>query len=556
MAFEESSALACMFIVKNINIPPSRTVPSDQDVSTGLVRPNLSFMDLPRELRDIVYEPYLPDTESTYDAKTHKFTITSQGANDMSLGFTCHTILEELLCRAFEVNLTFHAAFVHTPRESDDQWVDDIGHILLYKEDIVDEMARGFLTEAGEEEIAACYPQFQPILSAWRLNRDGTWFSKGYDWGEAPSIYRDFIQHTLTVLAKHPDFAADDVDWTDALRIPSDGQTPSRNLLDLTNLQSKLWSIPTNGDFMHTVSISGFPTENTDYPNTIRYPFSAAAIAIRFLNFLPQGLRKQIQRLRLVENRTSIAHPECHMRGLIPFCIDMPKLRIERRVSIWKTASACHHPYPWRNERRVYVREGRQEGKKKPKRNRRIWPGWSNDPSFDDWWTARLLPEGQSVTKAIAPWIIEADALESLGMPAGVCTLVFKGDTALYPHLAHNMFNNVIQRDAAWQMAMNLMFTTENSDSSQIEWFSKRRGLGYFYEKFPVLLQQMTAGTGHFKCDFDLGVEQDARTVARGLPFYASPQWNWLWRHHQLNSNDKAYALMFKVLSPNRPGPH
>ena len=285
-------------------------------------------------------------------------------------------------------------------------------------------MALRFLMETGKEEIAAYYPQFQPILSAWRSDRDETWFIKGYHWGEAPSIHRDFIQHTLTVLAKHPDFVKDEMDWTDALRIPLDGQAPTRNLLDLTNLQSKFWSIPTNGDFMHTVSISGLPTENTDYPNIIRYSFSAAAIAIQFLSFLPLGLRKQIQRLRLVDNRTSIAHPECHMRGLIPFCIDMQKLRVERRVSIWKTASASHRPYPWRNERRAYVREGRQEGKKKPKCNRRIWPNWSNSPSFVDWWTARMLPEAQSVTKAIAPWIMEADALESLGMQAGVCTSI------------------------------------------------------------------------------------------------------------------------------------
>jgi len=121
MAFDQSSALARMFIFKNINIPPSPTVRPDHGASTLLARLNLSFMDLPRQLRNIVYELYLPDTESTYDAKTHKFTITNTEANDVSLGFTCHTILEELLCRAFEVNLTFHAAFVHTPRESDDQ---------------------------------------------------------------------------------------------------------------------------------------------------------------------------------------------------------------------------------------------------------------------------------------------------------------------------------------------------------------------------------------------------------------------------------------------------
>ncbi|KAI4960927.1 hypothetical protein J4E86_002554 [Alternaria arbusti] len=354
MAFEESSALARMIIVKNISILPSRTVPSDQDASTELARPNLSFMDLPRELRDIVYELYLPDTDSTYDAKTHKFTITNQEANDMSLGFTCHTILEELLCRAFEVTLTFHAAFVHTPPESDDQWVDDIGHILLYKEDVVDEMARRFLREAGEEEIAACYPQFQPILSAWRSNRDETWFSKGHDWGEAPSIYRDFIQQTLNVLAKHPEFANDHIEWMDILRIPSGAQLPARNLLDLTNLQSRLWTIPTNTDFMKTASVPGVPTEDTAIRlKTARYPFSAAAIAVQFLSFTPQVLRKKIKRLRLIEQQESIANPECHMRGFIPFCIDMPKLRIERRVSIWKTASAFHHPYPWRDEERM-----------------------------------------------------------------------------------------------------------------------------------------------------------------------------------------------------------
>jgi len=66
----------------------------------------------------------------------------------------------------------------------------------------------------------------------------------------------------------------------------------------------------------------------------------------------------------------------------------------------------------------------------------------------------------------------------------------------VYPKLAHNMFNNIVQHDAAWQMAMNLMFKSANPEGSQIEWFSKRRRLGYFYEKFSVLLQHMTAGTG------------------------------------------------------------
>ncbi|KAI4704692.1 hypothetical protein J4E89_009569 [Alternaria sp. Ai002NY15] len=547
MAFHESSALARMFIVKNINIPPSPTAPPDQDAVTESGRLNLSFMDLPRELRDIVYELYLPDTESTYDAKTHKFTIINQEANDMSLGFTCHTILEELLCRAFEVDLTFHAAFVNTPRESDDQWVDDIGHILLYKEDVVDRLARRFLTEAAEEEMAACYPQFQPILSAWRSNRDETWFSKGHDWGEAPSIYRDFIQHTLTVLAKHPEFANDDIEWMDILRLPSGAQLPARNLLDLTNLQSRLWTIPTNTDFTQTASVPGVPTEDTAIRlKTARYPFSAAAIALQFFNFTPQGLRKKIKRLRLIEQQESIANPECHMRGFIPFCIDMPKLRIERRVSIWKTASAFHHPYPWRDEGRVYMKHGTQ----KARGNRRSWLDYPPAPSWQERWRPVRL-EARSLTNAITPWIIEADALESLGMPTGAFTLIFDGDVVALPRLAHKLFDNVIQRDAAWQDAMDLLYTPrDDPEVRQLAWFTRRRRTCYSYEKFPDVLQRMTAGVGCIKCNFDLGTEQDDGSLARHLMHFSSVEQDSRWHEHQLRPHDLAYAMMFRRPTP------
>ncbi|KAK4643813.1 LOW QUALITY PROTEIN: hypothetical protein QC761_404890 [Podospora bellae-mahoneyi] len=70
-----------------------------------------------------------------------------------------------------------------------------------------------------------------------------------------------------------------------------------------------------------------------DHPG--RFRFSAAAAAICFLNSLPTTTRKHIRRIHLDEDRVSVSHPECPIRGRLPFYLENAGLMIERRASLW-----------------------------------------------------------------------------------------------------------------------------------------------------------------------------------------------------------------------------
>lgn len=66
------------------------------------------------------------------------------------------------------------------------------------------------------------------------------------------------------------------------------------------------------------------------------YRFSAASAAIYFLASVPAAVRAQVRRIVIEEDREAMAAPECHGRGLIPFCQENPLLCVERRVNLWR----------------------------------------------------------------------------------------------------------------------------------------------------------------------------------------------------------------------------
>jgi len=124
------------------------------------------------------------------------------------------------------------------------------------------------------------------------------------------------------------------------------------------------------------------------------YRFSAAAAAIQFLGAFP-GARQHIRRVVLWEGLPSVAFPESHARGLIPFCKDCPLLRIEHRVSLWTNA---------------FLR-GRE---------------WRSDWKY--WYERGNTPHGlpaDGITIAVAQWMAEALVVSRAGMPvAPVSTVV------------------------------------------------------------------------------------------------------------------------------------
>lgn len=52
------------------------------------------------------------------------------------------------------------------------------------------------------------------------------------------------------------------------------------------------------------------------------------------VNGLPAYKRRYFRRIELHEDSKSVSRPEYHARGLIPFCLANPQLRIERRVGL------------------------------------------------------------------------------------------------------------------------------------------------------------------------------------------------------------------------------
>ena len=64
--------------------------------------------------------------------------------------------------------------------------------------------------------------------------------------------------------------------------------------------------------------------------------FSAASLAIRFLNQISKRQRLNIQNLVIDEDRMSGPRAESHPIGLIPFCIENPTLHIDHRINMWR----------------------------------------------------------------------------------------------------------------------------------------------------------------------------------------------------------------------------
>jgi hypothetical protein len=126
-------------------------------------------------------------------------------------------------------------------------------------------------------------------------------------------------------------------------------------------------------------------------PTDFLWFFSAASLAIRFLETLHENQQKHLRKIILDEDDKAIYNPETHARGLVKFCQDNLKLQIERRVGLW------HHVFPSRWGADLHT-------------------SWWRDSAFA--FELFLVP--------IVDWIMEASKLPALGMPSGSYTLTFK----------------------------------------------------------------------------------------------------------------------------------
>jgi hypothetical protein len=128
------------------------------------------------------------------------------------------------------------------------------------------------------------------------------------------------------------------------------------------------------------------------------------------------------------------------------------------------------------------------------------------------------------ITKAIAMWMIEALPLPALGMPIDAFKLPFNHD--FIRDKTSEVFN-VLQRDAAWQTALDLSYTRQLLLTPT--WFERRLRVGYIFESFPQALQQLVIKNSSIGCHFTLGTDCDPEVILNEHGSSTLRQWEKTW---------------------------
>ena len=366
-------------------------------VTTDPVQPSISspFLRLPRELRDEVYDHYFrTDDGFTYDFVANKLKLAGGLPIPLALTLTCRQIHDEVQGLALTLNaIEFTTSFTEETQENAGFYhsaltiTDDRKLALI--EDLAPQLLSADMAEAATEQ----YPQFAPIISSWRAHRRVRGLGRlNTSWGEPPSIWRDFIDLVLSLIATNPQFVEQS-----HIGSRSYGGYDDDQALRLIGACTQPWIIPSTTELDNMVHITQVERKIPCYSPTTRYTYSAATSAIRFLRSITRTTRAAIRDIHVSEDRECIVSPECHARGFISFCQENPKLQVTHTVSLWKNA------FPVAYDRRLEYMDGAP-----------------SDPDRD-----HLLAKG--ITKSIGTWLMEASALPSLGMPNNSYRLVLDG---------------------------------------------------------------------------------------------------------------------------------
>ena len=112
------------------------------------------------------------------------------------------------------------------------------------------------------------------------------------------------------------------------------------------------WTIPSKDEISLLSKALPDPFLEGTHWKRIRWHYSAASVAIKFLKTLPQNTLSRVRKVILHEDRLSMCRSECHGLGLIPFCIRNPEMHVERRVSLWRNILVTDL-YGWRETRSI-----------------------------------------------------------------------------------------------------------------------------------------------------------------------------------------------------------
>jgi len=453
------------------------------------------FLALPRELRDEIYAAYLFASDGyTYDFDAGKLRMAGGQPIDLALMYTCRRIGCEMQGLALRVNtVRFSTLYTDELRTRAGRWAWVTEEALqpcavTAAVEHLTEEAFGVAVQAVDHSVfAAVARNFRPHLRA----HDPGWVSvrggQKPTYGEAPSVSREAQQQfmQLALADSHmKQYFDSDYKANYSHRVP--GHVPYLHRL----ASQGPWSIPTEEELdAHTWQVpskAALGGKGCDMRRDKSFwdayrgkpRFSAAAAAIHFLNSLPLATRTQLRKMVVHEDRLSVCCPASHVRGLVPFCRENPALRIERRVDLWWNCFMNARPDDFLG-------------------NTRMWLVYSTH--IDN---QQELVSAEEITEPVAEWMVEAS---HPSIPEAI-TLTLDGGPA--PDHMARIFQEVVQRDAAWQTAVVRAFTSEHHP---YEFLRGRSNDPFMYEGFPELLQAICDNPTNLRvrCNFDPGRRWD-----------------------------------------------
>lgn len=522
----------------------------------------LHLFDLPVEVRDLIYaQCVLVDGGYVLDFDSNTLRRADGKPIDLSFRLACKRIASETRGLALSSNTlnfsTFHSQKHHAAAGRFHLLVE---YLWIDRGEAITDIEPGVMVLPDDiwDDIATAHPRFAPYVDVCRNrpDRSTTWtwdanVGPPGSCGDTPSAFRDFIFSAFRTIVSNKHRL--DKDQLFKLREMYEGG-PVRTFEPLIHANPDPWSI-IDAESVEAIinSMDSMFVESVDCwwrsegPGVHKFcreeqRYSAAATAIRFLESLTPDSRASIRSVVLNEDRRSVAFPECHGLGLVPFCKENPRIRIERRVSMWRTAFQT-----------ALTRHSTTDII--------IGPYASN------------LLTANSISCPVAVWIVEALELEAAGMPSGCFTLTLDGDST-----CSEIFQTVVRRDAAWHTAIDLCL--ERGILPPLPWDVRRRdsridrchadsgwqknNRWYTFEAFPKAVEDIVAGRSIIKCGFELGdawgVACDPERLIEENKGWTMAQWKegWFVREKESFDPDPPSPTWLQLLCENsldRTGP-
>ncbi|KAI0810150.1 hypothetical protein GGR55DRAFT_645506 [Xylaria sp. FL0064] len=426
--------------------------------------------------------------------------------------YTCRHVAREMKGMAFGANtitfrtlsspeLSFRASHFHGIMRT---LIDAAERLLeLCDQRVLDEVARGFpecqpllqlARVVGQQESPSLTDQDRKHILFLKLRdtRDKSRFDEDC-WKEVPSVIRELL---FEAIATALEFGS-----------PLPKEPSSRHPIlpgDILELMSTFmpWAIPTQDEINY--AIRKFDKERWTKNKTRKgkiCPFSAAAVAIKFLHDTPMSTRKHIRKIIVHDDRESVAYPQCHAKGFIPFCLENPLLRTERRLNLWRAVVVGFE----------YIDSA-------------LGQQYENIH-----WSAE-----------VGTWVAEAMDLFRARMPKGSFSLVFDGNP--YPEYASKLFQR-IQVDGAWQEAFDEACARRLFPLPSLG-LKRTRGF-YIREHFPKILRDMTNSERFFiRCNFDIGSSPGIEPIISQNRTRSPRTWEPFWKREMSDFN---YTFMRKT---------